>query len=68
MDRDIERMVEATGVSLPLAARMVSLVLDSGASQIEVATALEIVRSILSLLPAELVSPNVGPPGLRPTS
>ena len=62
MDSDIERMVEATGVSMPLAARIVRLVLDSGASQIEIITALDLVRTVLSLLPAQVVAENVGSP------
>lgn len=51
MDSDIERMVEATGASLPLAARIVRLVLDSGASQTEVSAALRIVEIVLGRLP-----------------
>ena len=53
MDRnpDIERLIDATGVSLPLAARIVSVVLDSGASHVEVSTALNLVQIVLGRLP-----------------
>jgi hypothetical protein len=66
MDSDLERMIENTGVTLPLAARIVGLVLDSGASQIEISVALAIVGTTLNLLPVPLVSENVGAPELRP--
>jgi hypothetical protein len=62
MDSDIERMIEATGVSMPIAARIVSLVIDSGASQIEILTALDLVRTVLSLLPVPVLAENVGAP------
>jgi hypothetical protein len=51
MDSGIERMVRATGATVPLAARIVSLVLDSGASQAEVTSALSIVEIVLARLP-----------------
>lgn len=60
MDRDIERMVENSGVSVPLAARIVSLILDSGASGVEVSIALTIVRSVLHALPLQHVAESVG--------
>jgi hypothetical protein len=47
MDSDIERLIEATGASLPLAGRMVGMILDSGASWKEVADALAIVSRFL---------------------
>jgi hypothetical protein len=50
MDRDIERMVEATGASLPLAGRIVALILDSGASLTEISTALKFVDYVLPRL------------------
>lgn len=50
MDRDIERLVEATGVTLPLAARIVSLLLDSGASKVEILAALAIVGNVVNRL------------------
>lgn len=68
MDRDVERMIEATGLAMPLAGRIVGLVLDSGASQVEVLTALDLVRTVLTLLPAELVAANVGPPSIHRSS
>lgn len=63
---DMDRMIEATGVTLPLAARMVALVLDSGASQVEVLTALAVVRTVTDLLPIPLLSEGVGAPELLP--
>jgi hypothetical protein len=47
MDRDIERLVEATGASLPLAGRIIGLILDSGADQLEAFTALELATKLL---------------------
>ncbi len=44
-------MIDATGLSVPLAARIVSEILDSGASQLEVSTALSLVHIVLGRLP-----------------
>lgn len=53
-------MVEATGVAIPLAGRIIGLVLDSGASHLEVLTALDLVRSVLSLLPIQVSAESAG--------
>lgn len=55
MDNDIERLVAVTGTSLPLAGRIVAMIVDSGASQLEVLTALDLVRTVLCLLPIPAV-------------
>jgi hypothetical protein len=66
MDSDLRTLIENTGVSLPLAARIIAFVLDSGASQLEVNVALDVVKSLLHLLPVPLISENVGAPELHP--
>lgn len=65
MDADLQRMIDVTGVSMPLAARIIGVVIDSGASQVEICTALSLVRTIIDLLPVPLVSENVGAPELH---
>lgn len=47
MDRDIERLVETTGASLPLAGRIIGLIIDSGADALEAYTALELATKLL---------------------
>jgi hypothetical protein len=66
MDGSVERLIDATGVSVPLAARIICMILDSGASQIEADVALSIVRSAVNLLPTRLVQDGVGAPELHP--
>jgi hypothetical protein len=51
MDADIKRLVDATGVSVPLAARIIAVIIDSGASHIEVSGALQIVNALKARLP-----------------
>jgi hypothetical protein len=48
---DVDRMIEATGVTLPLAARIVGVLLDSGASAVEIGAALSIVSTVVGRLP-----------------
>lgn len=50
MDSDIERLVQSTGVVLPLAASIVRLAVDSGADKMEVSAALAIVHDVLQVL------------------
>ncbi|MGH9666208.1 MAG: hypothetical protein ACRD9L_17415 [Bryobacteraceae bacterium] len=50
MERGIERMIESSGLSLPLAGRIVELIVDSGASRLEVLSALSIVQNLLTTL------------------
>lgn len=66
MDDDIARMVESTGLSLPLAGRFVDLIVDSGASRLEVLAALSIVQTILPTLPVPLAAENAASPDLFP--
>lgn len=51
MEGAIERFEEKTGLCLPLAARMVSVILDSGASDWEARAAMKIVDAVLVMLP-----------------
>jgi hypothetical protein len=51
---DIERLIDATGASLPLAARIIGLIVESGASKLEVASALDVVRIALPRLKISL--------------
>jgi hypothetical protein len=60
MPNDIDRLVEATGISVHVAAQIVSIVLDSGASDMEVRAALKIVDAVLVTLPI-----SSRPEGLR---
>jgi len=51
MDAALKRMVESTGATVPLAAQFLVLILDSGASHIEVTAAMKVVESLLVTLP-----------------
>jgi len=69
MEGDVERLVECSGVSLPLAARIVSLVLDSGVTHVELKAAFQIVEALWAILPIsyapddpELPAPDGEPP------
>jgi hypothetical protein len=57
---EIERLIDNTGVCVPLAAGIVGLVLDSGASDMEARAALKIADSLLINLPI-----SARPEGLR---
>jgi hypothetical protein len=54
MDRDIDRLIEATGAVVPLAARIIGLIVESGASKLEVISALDIVKVTLPRLKISL--------------
>lgn len=54
MDSDIDRLIEATGASVPLAARIIGLIVESGASKLEVISALDIVKVTLPRLKISL--------------
>ena len=56
---DLENAVEQTGMCLPLAARILRLLADSGASQMEIITALGIVENLRHHLKATLVPADV---------
>lgn len=66
MDSDLQQLVDATGMTMPLAGRIVSVVLASGASQMEIRTALEIVDKVICLLPVPILADGVGAPELHP--
>jgi hypothetical protein len=55
MDTDLDRAIEDTGLCIPLAARILRLLAESGASQIEIGTALELVSHLRHHLSASLV-------------
>ena len=62
MDADLDKLVADTGVAIPLAAGMVKLIRESGASKIEVDVALAMVQHLAHLLPIALVAENVSAP------
>lgn len=66
MQSPIDRMVAATGMAVPLAGQIVSLLIDSGASQVEISAALSIVREVSPLLGASLLADGLGAPELHP--
>jgi hypothetical protein len=66
MDSDIERMIGVTGMAVPLAARIVSVIIDSGASGVEISTALSIVRNLSDLFPVSLMAEGVCAAELHP--
>jgi hypothetical protein len=51
MDGPIEKLVERTGVVIPLAARLLEVIADSGASQLEITIALSVVGQLRNALP-----------------
>jgi len=59
-------MVEATGVSLPLAAEIIETILKSGASEVETRVALGIVDLLVPTLRVSLLSENAASPDLFP--
>jgi hypothetical protein len=62
MDTNIGRMVNATGVAVPLAAQLLMAIAESGASQLEITTALAMVDSLRSLLPGKTLPEYVEAP------
>ena len=56
----IQRLVSNTGVCVPLAAGMVALILDSGASDMEARAAIKVTEALLINLPI-----SARPEGLR---
>ena len=67
-ERGIERMIQCSGLTLPLAGRIVDLIVDSGASRLEVLAALSIVENLLTTLPVPLASENAASPDLFPNT
>ena len=63
MQGDIQRVVEKTGLSMPLASQILNLIVDSGASHVEVQAALHVVNALLTLLPIEYVPGDPDGPG-----
>lgn len=59
MHTALDELVANTGVVLPLTASIIKLILESGASQIEVAATLQMVKELVNLLPMELIAPAV---------
>jgi hypothetical protein len=51
MESDLAAMVDKTGLVLPLAARLLTVIAESGASQLEISAALSVVGVVRSLLP-----------------
>lgn len=47
-------MVQHTGLAVPLAAQMIGLIMDSGASHYEAETALRVTEALLQRLPISL--------------
>lgn len=61
MDGDIEQLVNQTGMCVPLAAQIMRVLAESGASQIEISTALDLVNHLRhhikgSLVPQDLAA------------
>jgi hypothetical protein len=54
MDAALQKLVQASGLTLPLAAQIVDLILASGASRHETMNALTVVRMTLDQLPISL--------------
>ena len=55
MESPVERFVNHTGQSLPLAAQMLDLIVASGASHIEIVAALNMISFVLPTLQTSLV-------------
>ena len=53
---DSRGLIENTGASIPLAAQLVAVILESGASHVEIVAALNIVSSVLPTLPVSLTA------------
>lgn len=67
MDSEVDELIDKTGLCVPLAARIVKLLAESGASQMEMSTALDIVNHLRqhlrgSLVPEGLTSSWSAPP------
>ena len=63
MHSDIQRVVENTGLSMPLASKFLNLIVDSGASHVEVQAALNVVNALLPILPIAYLPGDTDPPG-----
>ena len=55
MDANIDQLVTDTGVVIPLAARLLQVIKESGASKLELDIALGVVSRLAHLLPVTLV-------------
>ncbi len=64
MDRGIERLIECSGLSLPLAGRIADLIVASGASRLEVLAADSIVDKLLLTLPIPIAAEGAASPDL----
>ena len=51
----IAKMVDRTGVVIPLAARLLEVITESGASQLEITTALGVVSHLRNVLPGQIL-------------
>ena len=52
---DVQGLVDKTGMALPLAARIVALCAESGASNMEINAALDVARHLKEFLPTRHV-------------
>ncbi len=68
MGLEVDNLVANTGMVLPLAGQIVALAVQSGASRLEIHTALSIVGTLLPTLPVPLVSENAASPDLFPNT
>lgn len=59
MDAAIQDAIDDTGMCIPLAARILRLLAESGASQMEISTALDLVNHLRHHLRASLVPEDV---------
>lgn len=55
MDAAIQQMVDRTGLVVPLAARIINLLAESGASKMEMGLALELADKLRLIIPAALL-------------
>ncbi|MGH9664905.1 MAG: hypothetical protein ACRD9L_10820, partial [Bryobacteraceae bacterium] len=66
VDSDIQALIDNTGMTMPLAGRIVKLLVDSGASRLEILAALDVVGKVIHVLPVPLVSEGAASPDLFP--
>lgn len=55
MEGDVQQLIDQTGVSVPLAAQLFKVIADSGASQLEITVALNLVGHLRHLLDSSLI-------------
>lgn len=66
MDALLDELVTATGVTIPLVARIMKVISESGASQIEISCALNMVGDLHQLLPVPNIADNLTAPPRGP--